>query len=452
MTTILSNHTVGRRDRFSWLLSTIGILTFLSCSANAQPESKPADPLPSNFSLPGETSPTVEINEPLITSEKLTHFQRTQSNYNKALRDGTIDAQSRKLIEEGIAARMLAVTLKEQRANLTALRTTVLRDIKTHAGRNELTPRLKRKFREMVLDEVLKNARLLLKNNQTARLFAMTVVNELNIVEEDRRTQTPAEPYEPALALMREVVNDPEQDAAVKIIALQGIKRFLENPQLKLARNDLLQTAEDLAKELKDPTTHYWLQQNLIRALRATQIDVNRANQPFIVQGLAEVMNDPKRHPLVRCDAAYTIPRVPLANTVNLSLISWQIAKLTQEMATEYNKNPNHFWWQSAFFRLYGAYQPLQKGANNALIPIAATPAMVAHQPNVVAAYQQALPVMKAVFENKGGVKLDQADIAPLGEWLKANEPSESSVYDGGPPLTQNDSTNATSSVNTTGP
>ena len=76
---------------------------------------------------------------------------------------------------------------------------------------------------------------------------------------------------------------------------------------------------------------------------------------------------------------------------------------------------------------------------------------MAAHQPTVLASYQQALPVLKSVFDNRGGVELDPADTAPLGDWLKANDPKEYSVFPGGRELTQNPS-NSTSPVNATGP
>ena len=451
MTTILSHHTVGRRDRLVWLLSALGVLTFLASSTSAQPADEPAEALPPSFRLKGEKSPALEINEPLITEQALQTFQRKQSDFNKALRAGEITASSRKQIEDGIAARMLEVTIPERRHNATTLRKVLMRDIGTYAGYNETNPRLKRKFKEMVLDEVLKNSQLLLKNHLKARVFAISIVKDLNIVEEDLRTQTPAEPYLPALPFMRAVVNDPEQDPAVKIIALQGIKRILESDQLKIPRNDLLQTAEDLVKELKDPDSYYWFQQNLIRAIASTKIDVDRADKPFIVQELAQVMSDPKRHPLVRCEAAYTIPRVPLSNSVNLSVIAWQIARLTQEMTVEYNKNPEQFWWQSAFFRLYAAFQPIRKDSTTALIPISKTPPMAAHQANVLGAYQQALPVIKAVFENRGGIKLEPAVTAPLSDWLKANDPGSSSVYTNGPPITRNIQ-QSTTSVNTVGP
>jgi hypothetical protein len=450
MTTILSHHTVGRRDRFAWLLSTIGVLTILASSTNAQPAPESEEELPSKFSLPGEKSPTMEINEPLISPQALQTFRRNYPEYTKALRQGEITSESRKLVEDGIAARMLRVTIPEEQKDLTQHRSTLMRDIKTYAGRNQPNPRERRKFKQMVLDEVLKNARKMLTNHQIARIFAISVVKDLNIEEEDLRNRVPPEPYEPALDFMREVVNDPEQNDPVKIIALQGIKRILDSTQLKLARNHLLQTAEDLVKELKDPNTHYWMQQNLIRAVRSTQIDVDRAGKPFIVQTLAEVLSDAKRHPLVRAEAAYSIPRVPLPNNVDLSLISWQIAKLTQEMAEEYNKNPQKFWWQAVFFRLYAAFQPIQEGASDALLPISETPAMAKHQAKVLAAYQQSFPVMKAVFDNRGGVKLDPATTAPLGDWLKENDPGEYIVYPNGPPLTQNEST--TTTVNTAVP
>lgn len=423
------------------LISRRLLLTFLCLvipldSVSAQPTSQQTDDdqaLPPGVRISGPVDPLKNINDPLISQDEVNAFKRQQTDYFQALRAGEVTSESRKLIREGIENRLLAMTIPEQFENINGLRRTFMRDLVNYAGANQINPRLKRKFREMVLSETLDVLEKLLQNQLDVRVVAASIAGELNIVEEDRRTQTPAEPYEPSLEFLRKIVTDTNQHQAVKINAIQGIIRILSSEQLKLPRNDVLETAMEMEQELKNPNTYYWYQVRLIQGLVATQIDKNRSGEPFIVTRLVQAMGDANRDPRVRAEAAYSLPRVPIEPNVNVGLLAWQTAKTCEQLAMEYNKAPEQVYWISCFLKLYGAFQPLKKGEEEGLIFLTSQAAFAVHQPMVANAYDNSLPLVKAIFDNKGGVKLAPNTIVPLTDWLKDNNPGEAAIYPGGP-------------------
>ena len=427
---------IGWTFRSSRSLLTLLCLLIPCGTLSAQPtsqQSKDDQKLPPGIKISGPVDPLKKLNDPLITQDRVDGFKRLQTDYVQALRTGDITAESRKLIRQGIETRLFAMTIPEQYENINGLRRTFMRDLVNYAGANQINPRLKRKFREMVLTETLAVLGQLLENQLDVRVVAAAIAGDLNIIEEDRRTQTPAEPFEPSLEFLRNIVKDANQHQAVKINAISGIMRIVSSDQLKLPRNDVLETATELAEELKNPNTHYWYQVRLIQGLVSTQIDKNRAGEPFIVTGLVQAMGDPKRDPRVRAQASYSLPRVPMEPNVNVGLLAWQTAKTCEQLALEYNQKPEQVYWISCFLKIYGAFQPLKKGQEEGLIYLTSQAAFAAHQPMVANAYDNSLPVVKAVFDNKGGVQLAPNAIVPLTDWLKENDPGKAPIYPGGP-------------------
>jgi len=394
--------------------------------------------LPPGVSLSGKRDPLKDLEKPLITVDRLTGFKPKQTDYVQALRSGETTGRSREIITEGIEVRLYALTLPEQIENINTLRRTFQRDLVNYAGANQINPRQKAKFREMVLTETLRVLGELLDNQLDVRVTAATIAGELNIVEEDRRTQTPSEPFKPSLQFLNDILRDQDQHQAVKIAAVHGIMRILGRDDiLKFPRNEKLQTAELLEDELQKENTYFWYQQKLIQGLQSTQIDVDRSGAPFIVQVLTKVMSDSNRDSRVRSDAAYTVSRIPIAANVNLSLLAWQIAKVVEELGMEYNKAPEKAYWTNSFLKLYGAFQPLKKGAEEGLIFLTSKAAFAAHQGKVKEAYEQSVAVVKSVWDNQGGVKLAPNKLVPLSDWLKANDPGQAALYPGGPTAAQ---------------
>jgi len=438
-------------QRLRRCLLTALCVCFFPVTLFGQPSSDESDQnesLPADMRLSGERDPLLDVEKPLITPKELDDFKRKQTDYVQALRAGETTGRSRELIREGLEVRLFAMTIPEQFPNINGLRRTFMRDIQNYAGAQQINPRQKRKFRSMVLSQTLEVLQELLQNNLQVRVAAASIAGDLNIVEEDRRARTPAEPFEPVLPFLTEIIKDSEQHQAVKIAAIQGIIRLLKSDEiLKLPRNDKLLTAEAMAEELKKPETYFWYQQNLIRGMQASGIDVDRSGDPFIIQGLAQVLGDSRRDPRARAEAAYTLPRVEMPANVNLGLLSWQVTKATQELALEYNNSPEKVYWISTFMKMYGAFKPLKKDAEEGLIHLSTQAVFSAHQEQVQEAYAQSVAVVKSVWDNQGGVKLKPSTLVPITDWLKENDPGQTPLYPGGPTAAQISSGKQTASV-----
>ncbi len=426
---------------FKGILLVVFCMSVTSSAVIAQDTSQEQakkEALPSGISLSGARDPLKDLEKPLITVDELTSFKPKQTDYVQALRAGETTGRSREIITEGIEVRLYALTIPEQIENINSLRRTFYRDLVNYAGANQINPRQKRKFREMVLTETLRVLKEMLDNQLDVRVTAATMAGELNIVEEDRRTQTPAEPFKPSLQFLNDILSDQSQHQAVKIAAVHGIMRMMGRDDiLKFPRNEKLQTAELLEKELQKEKTFFWYQQKLIQGLRSAQIDVDRSGAPFIVQILAKVMVDPNRDPRVRAEAAYAISRVPIPANVNVGMLAWQVAKAAEGLAMEYNKAPEKAHWINSFLKIYGAFQPLKRGNEEGLIFMTSQAAYSAHQAKVKEAYDQTVAVVKAIWDNNGGVKLAPNKLVPLSDWLKANDPGQVKLYPGGPTAAQ---------------
>ncbi len=382
-------------------------------------------------------SPLAQDNA-LIDQQTILEFRREQTKYFNALRVADPKAPTMSLVKTGIRVRVLSMSVPEFRGSMGLLRKTLHRDLKQFLGERQTNPRIKQQFREMVLEEIVAHCRELLKNHFLVRMQAATLLSELNTIEENRTTSTPATPYDKALIPLREIVTDPDQHVSVKITALRGIHRLLTSPMLNYSGNDQLDTAVLLEAQLRSHETHWWYQNTLVQTLMASEVATDRDQKPFVVQILAEVMADPKRDPRVRCSAALAIGRVPLDPKVNLSALSYQVAALTREMFDAYNLNPTGVYWNQCFMDLYGAFQAFNAAERNdkkGLVLQSQTGVFSQHQQLVDAAFKQVATVVNGVFTNRGSTVLPQNVSAPLIDWLKTNHPGEIVVYPGARPI-----------------
>lgn len=443
------------------LIAIVGAIsnpaTLLAQPAQDVPANNP--PLPPNVDLKGEPSELIDekYNKPKITLKEYNDFRPNTQRYVQALRAGDFSGPAKTVIEEGIRVYVLGLSLPEKREEIDFLRKKLARDLNNHAGSGEPNVRRQRAFRSTVFDLVIKHCQELMDNNLFVRLQAVALLNELEITRADRRNKIPAEPYVNVLPALRSIVIDPQQDTAVKIVAVRGIQRVVSSPLVTVSRSDLLATAEELVSELKrkpgDPANNqsvfFAYPQVLMDALRSIKIDVDRPGQPFIVQALAELIGDKTADPRVRSHAALTIVRVPLVPKVRLSVISYQVASLTEEMIAEFNKAPQKFYWPECFFKLYAAYQSLndEEAANNigllkqSKLPAFSTEpdptgATIDITETITEAYNTVLPVVKFVLDNeRGNNTIPVGTSAPLGEWLKKNSPKPHTIAPGLPEL-----------------
>ena len=190
------------------------------------------------------------------------------------------------------------------------------------------------------------------------------------------------------------------------MVAVRGIQRLASSPLVTIPRNELLATAEELVAELKrkpEQPVFFAYPMVLMDSLRASGIDINRPGQPFIVQALAEIIADKTADPRVRAHAAYTIVRVPLVPKVRLSVISYQVAALAEELIAEFNKAPQKFYWPECFFKIYSAYQFLNDDEQKNNIGLINQSKLIAFQPNRTTLERQSifrrqLPMLIAQF------------------------------------------------------
>ncbi|HSG72968.1 MAG TPA: hypothetical protein VLA12_21320 [Planctomycetaceae bacterium] len=443
-------------------IAFVGALSIpaLSLAQPTQPApAKKEPPLPPSAELPGERSELLDkqYDKPLITLQEFNDFRPNVQRYVQALRAGEFTGPAKTLIEEGIRIHVLSLSLPEKREEIDQLRKKLARDLNNHTGSGDPNVRRQRTFRSTVFDLVIKHCQELMDNNLFVRLQAVALLNELELTRADRRNKIPAEPYANVLPALRAIVVDPKQDTAVKIVAVRGIQRLASSTMLSISRTDLLATSEELVAELKRKPggsengqgVFFAYPQIVMDALRAIKIDVDRPGQPFIVQALAEIMADKSADPRVRSHAAFTIVRVPLVPKVKLSVISYQVASLTEELTAEFNASPQKFYWPECFFKLYAAYQSLndEEAANNIGLLKQSKQAAFSTEPDaagatvnitgtIVEAYNTVFPVVKFVLENeRGNNEIPNGTSAPLGEWLKKNSPKPHSIAPGLPEL-----------------
>lgn len=409
---------------------------------------------------PGAESTGVSLSnyQPLLTLKEIKNFRPKLSKFAAAMREGEPKGPSISLVKEGIRIKVLILSVPseklseaENQRQMAANRKSLVRDIRVYAGSRQNNSRLKIQFRKIVLDEVIKNCKLLLKNREDVRIQAATLIGQLNLMEEDRPKGIPALPYEGMLQPLMDVVSSPDQPDAVKIAALYGIRRVMSDDRINYSKNDLLDSAEKLTAQLKSNQTFFWYQYALVETLSLSTIEANLKGQPFIVQSLAEVVADGKRDPRVRCAAAQALGRVPIAPNVDVSVLSYQIAALTNEMVDAYRADPKKVYWLQCFFDLYASFQPLnagQRANKKGLLMLVGANGPFAggksakfndNHPTIVQdAYAKVVPIINHVLnKDRGAGDIPASVTQPLVTWLKEKDPGQIVIYDGAQPITR---------------
>lgn len=374
------------------------------------------------------------LEKPLITKEEMDAIAKETGNlgkYRTVLRKGILNEEARTLIPLGIKYRIYGMTLKENRNQLDKFRDDlVLRDLsQTGQGAGALLTDADdiREFREFVLKEVVARASDLLDNNFYVRMHAVNLLAELDLTEADTRKRTPLVAYTPAMVPLLKVVKDPDQPEAVKISAVRGLTRILELGTTNIAQR--IEIAQALTTELLNADYHYWYQMRVANALAYVNTLEGADRKPRVAHALATALADPKRHWMVRAEAARSLGRVPLDAQINIDLIAHQIVQLGREMAAAYNENKNALYWKSAFWKLYLAFQPngdYDKKTKAGLLT-------KVQSQSVRDAYAQVLPFAKTALSG-GTIAPDSIQAAE--EWLQKNKPNNTLIHPSLEPIT----------------
>ncbi|MGH7128325.1 MAG: hypothetical protein ACREJB_13795 [Planctomycetaceae bacterium] len=393
-------------------------------------------PPPVDIEPPDDAPPIVKLENELITEEQDEETRkRLAADLRRAVRAGDL-RRSRKIVEEGTRWRVYRMTLKKHRRALDELRNDIVREAAS-AGGLQTNPTSARQFREFYLSEIAKYAAELLQgHNLYVRLNAAYLLAQLNLQEEDRIENVPVIAYTPAAVPLAGLIESQEQPEAVKIAAANGLHRIMLYGKADNALK--LRIANALIAELNRTDTHYWYQMRLAEALGGIDLELDLNNKPFIVDALARIVVDEKREPVVRAEAAQSLGRVPLDPQVNVRLLAFESANLARQLAEWQMRVPDKYYWKHVFFNVYLAYKPRSefgvKRGDGLLAKVDKAP----HNQSksyVEESYKQILPVVQTALSQQNGVPLPQKVVAPLGDWVKNNQPESFSVHPGLQPI-----------------
>ena len=378
---------------------------------------RPLAPLPENLAVENE----------LLTDAEEDQLRRDTRGilFTTAMRAGVLDPQSRELIEKMARYYVYQLSMRKYRNELSDRAKKLFTALRS-AGDDQANAQLRNSFRGFVLQEITARLQELLDGHLLVRIQAVNILGQLNLVEPKPASGVDAVAYKPALDLLLQVIQDPNQPDSVKVVAVGDIvdrKSGIQNmiATLNLDAAERLEIAQALVKEIKRPEVNPWYQIRAIEALCLVDLAVDGDNEPFIVQLLAEIIKDEKLPWDVRATAAYAFGRVRVNGPgVNLDAIVYEIARLAQQMVVEADKQPGRLW-PNRFFRVYLAFRPLNVEERERL----EAGLLTRYAPNatVQGAYRAIIPVVNHFLGKNAAQVIPAAKSAPLDTWLKDNKP-----------------------------
>ncbi len=411
------------------------------------PEPDPIEPEPLVFN-PDDINPKYRdqymLVKELISKDEYDAYYKTEDRkFRVALKSSALSPQDRQLIEKGARLRTYRLSLEENRKNLRTIVDEIIRDLELHGTGDA--------GRKLALEEFSKRAKDLLDNQFHVRIAAAILLRSLNESRADAIKRIPAKPYVGCLETFIAIMGNPEQHEAVKIQAVKGMERICtdSNPTVDIR----LKIATAIVDELKNNQYHTWYQMVLAKSLAACNISVDIQQKPFVAQVLVEAMNDLRRHPIVRCEAARSLGRIPYDNpSIDVGLISYEIAELTFQMGSIFNRSPDRSYWSGCFWNLYLGFHPentVEKAASLGLLELTSKAAFRPAQAVTKDAYDNSLKVINNVFSQpniQARRPLQPANLNALAEWLKANKPAKDVLLPGMPSVnpTTSDTTEQT--------
>ena len=364
----------------------------------------------------------VLLNEPLLGPEAEDEFTQIGRTYRQLLTAGPNlnSAADRKVIQKGLEFKILRasdpaiqISPKKMGDVIGELR----RDLRS-VGSQINNAQNKQRFREDVMKEALTHLKKLLSNNMDARIFALTAMVYLEVVQagfgQKRILVLDAVP-----ATFREVLADPEQPDAVKSVATIQIGRYLRKADtLPVEQMDL---ARAMVKELSRFDTEDAYQLSLLDSLasikQAREI-VGKPN-PIVFDAFIAVMSDRNRFIHVRCRAAAGVGLAGYDSQFNFDPIAWKVCQLSVEAAQFYNKAPANALYQRCGMDLYLAFHPASGGSSDA------DNGMLNRAPRsgaVKDAYEQCLQIAGPMIFTQRAIP--NPVLVQVNTWTQANVPA----------------------------
>lgn len=413
----------------------------------------PIDPIPKE--LQDKQPPSMKITRELLTPAEAKKLEEElkKARYKKVFSNAQLAGGGARLLKTWGRARILAMSLKENRGKLYEMRKSVVTDIRGSAKINLVGQAASDTFRKALCAEVTACCEKLMDNNFAVRLNAVLLLGQMNYREFIVPRTLPVA-YAPAADVLVEKVMNQKQPEAVRVAAVNSLKRIaLLGDLSQKQKRDIART---LIKEFNAGGQHPWYQGRLLEAMAAVDLPAD-AGKPIIVDTLARAMGDPARPPQVRCDAAMALGRASLHANIKQKVLAHQIMKLTRDMAMQYNKDlnavaakqlnafPSH--WPGSFFKLYLAFVPRNRLEKEFLYQRRAAPAdrtvglakRFQRDAAIQAAYSQVKVPAKHVIGNmqdKRFAPIPGAAIASMKAWIDKNKPADPRVHPSMPPLT----------------
>lgn len=432
------------QQKLPWIVVTLGcVLVFLASSTGVVSQETetsdetpaPVAKAPGEFGVEGFDSTSEDVVDPtLIEDQKMTEEEEKAlkvelqlKNVKSKLRAGESYAKHKELIQKSIEYGVYRLTMVSHRNELSKISGSFLRDIR-NAAFLQNKPSLAESFRKAYLTDVTAKLIELLDGNFNVRMQAVVLLTELNLIEANAAKRREAVAFIPVKTPLMDVLKDKKQKTALKVVAVNGLRRILETADPKTT--DKVDIAVALASEIQNAKTHPWYQMRLAETLGTIGIVRDNRNQPLIVKTLVDVLMDVERPWIVRATAARALGRAEYDTKINVSLVSYEIVKFASEYAVHLKQNPLDVNSHKCTWRIYTAFQPAnaqERTEGAGLLARVGGNTFAAHRAKVEGAYKTILPLASLVLNTPArvAVSVPQSTIDQLDAWTQKNRPAD---------------------------
>lgn len=424
-TRIKHHRSVSCEVRAVWFAALISA-TILVPDFKAFSQDEDAGAAPDPAAVDGAGEPSIGIEKPLIEPAEVSAWKKTRIDFQAALGEQQLSADTQKKISEGFRVLLFQLSLPEHRNELTGLRKAIIRYVEQFGS----SPNIRR----FACGEIVKHATQLLDGNFHVRLQVVLLVGELNIVPEKPGFEiAPAVAYFDGSSFLVDVIspqgNATKQPEAARVLAAYGLERLLRRGRSTLSVTDKRpqQIAQRLLPEFSKPWSDWYLARlatALVQTGQATIPTANNGPQPSIVETLARLVADKNRGSYLRSRAAFALGRTPVPQGIKPDPIAWALVDLAAQLSNELNQGkikPVQALYR--FQDLYLAFRPIRKGepvTGGANQQAGLTNSL--NQPSIRNAYQDVLPAVKTIFyqiQNDNVTGIAPQVIQKLLQWKK---------------------------------
>jgi hypothetical protein len=337
----------------------------------------------------------------------------------------------KKLVADIIRWKLSLLTRKENREKMLKLREEILRDIAQTPSNKSGS----RDVRRLILKTIAEEAPKLFAYHVIARINGAILLSELSdpkYNEKEAEGRNPAVPCVLAGEPLMKMVNDGKQLTAVRIWGVNGLVSLAEVPEIKpQLRGKIVETLVGLMDA--SGKEHVWYQWRLAEGLGKLNVVLDQNKRPVVPQALALVLADADRPWLVRAEAAQSLGNLPYTMDIDMGLLAYETARLTQQMTDAYNKQPKMAMWKLCFLKVYGAFKPLGGNQKRALLTQVEKGTLAGYKRTVQEAFDLVLPLVAKVVAKPAAVETApegmDTPLANLKKWLESNTPKSYKIH-----------------------